>query len=103
MIQRPERRAHERQSAEEQVTVSGTDRNGLVVVRGTIVDTSPGGLRIDLEAESGLDPEFVPDAVLTRAAGRTRHLVLRLLAVEGRTLRATFVDPPTVDPAEWER
>jgi hypothetical protein len=98
MIQRPDRRAHERRIVEERVTVSGTDRHGLVVIQGTIVNTSPGGVRIAFTSEPTLDPALAPDVVVTRSTGDTRHLVMRVLAVEDHTIRASFVDPPAVDP-----
>jgi hypothetical protein len=101
MIERPERRAHERQVVRERVTISGTNHQGLVVVHGTIINTGPGGLAVELVADADFDPEFVPDVVMTRSAGTIRHLVLRALALEGRILRAAFIDPPMVDPSEW--
>jgi hypothetical protein len=101
MIERPERREHQRREVDEVVTVSGSDRHGLVILTGTIVDTSPGGLRIMLSGETAIDPSFVADIIVSRAVGTFRHLVVRALEVDGRTLRAAFVDPATVDPSDW--
>lgn len=101
MIQRPDRRAHERRIVEERVTVSGNDRQGLVVLQGTVVNTGPGGMRIAFESTPNIDPDMMTDVVVTRSVGDTRHLVMRVLAVEDRTIRASFIDPPTIDPSEW--
>lgn len=81
--------------------MTGTDRDRLVVATGTITDTSPGGLGIVLSGDLGLDLAFVADVVVTRSIGSIRHLLVRALAFEGGALRAAFVDPPTVEPAEW--
>lgn len=81
--------------------MSGNDRQGLVVLQGTVVNTSPGGMRIAFDSTPGIDPDVMPDVVVTRSIGETRHLVMRVLAVEDRTIRASFIDPPTVDPSEW--
>jgi len=101
MIERPERRAEERHVVQERVTVSGSGPNGLVVMQGTIVNVGPGGVAVELAADPDLDPGLVPDVVLTRSTGSVRHLVVRALAIEGRLLRAAFLDPPTLDPDEW--
>lgn len=82
--------------------MSGCERDGLIVVHGTIVDSSPGGLRIALAHDADIDPGFVADVIVSRSIGEVRHLVMRALAIEGRTLRASFLDPATVDPAEWQ-
>ena len=101
MIQPPDRRAHPRHSVDERVTVSCSDGPGLTVANGTVVDSSPGGLAIVLARPLDLDLDV--DVVVSRRFGSVRHLVVRGIALDGDTLRVAFLDPPWVDPADWQR